>query len=134
MNAPQLLRTVEFDSTCSSFRDDDKRGTYLPRARSFASSVVRHAAGAVQRLTLRIGAPHMSRSASELEAICSEIMGALAACGAGGSLREVSLEMPCWPASLPAWLPVALRGVRLLHIVPEAGCCRWMCRSHPWQP
>lgn len=120
VNAPQLLRTVEFNSTIGVDELHKENATsYLARAQSFACWAVRHAAGATQRLTVRIGAS--VRSADDPDAIWAEMLGVLAACGAGGSLREARLYVQFCTVSLPAWLPVALRGLRLLHLEVEEG-------------
>ena len=119
VNSPQLLRAVEFDSTDDILSAKRKQPS-LAAAQSFDCWAVRHAAGAVQRLSLRIGSPTAQGSA-EPDAIWSEMLGVLAACGAAGGLQEARLYVQFCSASLPAWLPVALRGVRLLHIVVEEG-------------
>lgn len=116
MNAPQLLRTVEFDSTVDSAAAADD---YLLLAQSFACWAVRHAAGAVRRLSLRIGT--FKRSKDEPEVIWHSMMRVLAACGAAGSLQEAQLYIEYCFGSLPASLPVALRGVRRLDVEVEEG-------------
>ncbi|PRW45211.1 mitogen-activated kinase 3 [Chlorella sorokiniana] len=121
VNSPQLLRTVEFDSIIS-YDSPDMRKTApdLAWAQSFACWAVRHAAGTAHRLLLNLGASFRSPS-GEPNAIWSEALGVLAACGAAGSLQEVQLYVQFCTASLPAWLPVALRGVRRLDLTIKEG-------------
>lgn len=120
VNSPQLLRTVEFDSTVSYASSvDRKTAKYLPRAQSFAFWAVRHAAGAAHRLSLKIGTPYSSSDQPDI--IWRDMLGVLAACGAAGGLQEVALFIQYSTATVPAWLPVALRSVRLLHLEVEEG-------------
>ena len=119
VNAPQLLRTVEFDSTVAPVATVRR---YLPRAQSFACWAVRHAPGAVRRLLLKAAA-HRSLESPHDEGgvVWSEMMGVLAACGTAGSLQEVQLFVQFSAESLSSWLPVALRSVRLLDLDVEEG-------------
>ncbi|KAL4457662.1 hypothetical protein ABPG75_012527 [Micractinium tetrahymenae] len=88
---------------------------HLPFNEGFYAWLVAHAAGHVQDLELRVGTPYREDPEGSRGAFFPEVVAALAACGAGGSLQRLRLYLQFLPElRLPAALVRALGSLRSL--------------------
>lgn len=110
--APEQLRQIKFDTVKERYAPI-RHDRCLPLVQGLCAWLVRHAVGATHELGLRVGC--QPRDTAHGNAFVAEVMGSVAALGAGGSLRQVRLDIQCRSVSLPSWA-AALHGLRQLHI------------------